>query len=85
VELFGEVSPAEELRGGDAETNARITTEILGGTDGPRRRIVVLNAALAIVAGDKAGRSARGSRGRGLHRQRSRPEEASGLIERSHS
>lgn len=55
VELFGEVSPAEELRGGDAETNARITMEILGGTDGPRRRIVVLNAALAIVAGDKAG------------------------------
>jgi anthranilate phosphoribosyltransferase len=54
LELFGEVSPAEALRGGDAEANARITTEILGGAAGARRRIVVLNAALAIVAGEKA-------------------------------
>ena len=54
LELFGEISPPEALRGGDAEANARITTEILGGEPGPRRRIVVLNAALAIIAGGKA-------------------------------
>jgi anthranilate phosphoribosyltransferase len=54
VELFGEVSSGAELLGGDAETNARLTTEILTGKPGARRRIVVLNAALAIVAGGKA-------------------------------
>jgi anthranilate phosphoribosyltransferase len=54
VELFGELSPPEALRGGDAEANARITMEILGGEGGPRRRICVLNAALAIVAGGRA-------------------------------
>jgi anthranilate phosphoribosyltransferase len=53
VELFGEVLPADDLRGGDAEMNARITAAVLGGEDGARRRIVVLNAALAIVAGGK--------------------------------
>jgi anthranilate phosphoribosyltransferase len=54
LELFGEVSAAGELLGGNAETNARITTEILSGENGARRRIVLLNAALAIVAGGKA-------------------------------
>jgi anthranilate phosphoribosyltransferase len=34
--------------------NARITREVLAGEDGPRRKIVALNAALAIVAGGKA-------------------------------
>ncbi|MEW6332963.1 MAG: anthranilate phosphoribosyltransferase [Thermodesulfobacteriota bacterium] len=54
-ELFGETYPAHDLRGGDAETNARITTEILSGErHGACRQIVVLNAALAIVAGGKA-------------------------------
>jgi anthranilate phosphoribosyltransferase len=54
VELFGGISDAGDLRGGDAETNARITMEILSGDPGGRRKIVVLNAALAIVAGGKA-------------------------------
>ena len=54
MDLFGTIDPAEELKGGDAGTNAAITTAILGGGDGARRRIVVLNAGLAIVAGGKA-------------------------------
>lgn len=55
MELFGRISDAADLRGGNAEANARITTEILSGEPGARREIVVLNAALAIVAGGKAG------------------------------
>ncbi|MDP1992197.1 MAG: anthranilate phosphoribosyltransferase, partial [Syntrophales bacterium] len=55
LDLFGETYPASDLRGGDAEANARITTEVLtGGRQGACRQIVVLNAALAIVAGGKA-------------------------------
>ena len=42
------------LTGGDASTNAEITKAVLSGDDGARRKIVVLNAALAIVAGGKA-------------------------------
>ena len=55
TDLFGDVVPHADLRGGDAAANARITTDILTGMDrGIRRRIVVLNAALAIVAGGRA-------------------------------
>jgi anthranilate phosphoribosyltransferase len=56
LDLFEETYPASDLRGGDAEANARITTEVLsGGQQGACRQIVVLNAALAIVAGGKTG------------------------------
>ena len=42
----------ESLRGGDPEENARITRAILTGKDrGPRRDVVLLNAAAALVAG----------------------------------
>jgi anthranilate phosphoribosyltransferase len=54
VDYFGEVFGGEALTGGDAAANAQITREILAGTDGSRRKIVVLNSALAIVAGGKA-------------------------------
>ncbi|MHB8772733.1 MAG: anthranilate phosphoribosyltransferase [Syntrophales bacterium] len=55
LELFGEAYPAADLKGGDAEANARITTEVLSGSrHGACRQIVLLNAALAIVAGGKA-------------------------------
>ena len=37
------------LRGGECETNAQILLEVLGGTPGPRRDIVVLNAAAGLV------------------------------------
>jgi anthranilate phosphoribosyltransferase len=43
-----------ELRGGDREENARIIREILGGAPGPRRDIVLVNAAAALVAGGRA-------------------------------
>ncbi|PKL58036.1 MAG: anthranilate phosphoribosyltransferase, partial [Methanomicrobiales archaeon HGW-Methanomicrobiales-5] len=40
----------EKLKGGTAEENAVITGNILQGETGPRRDIVLLNAALALVA-----------------------------------
>jgi len=45
----------EELSGGDASVNAMILLDILGGKDGPRRDIVLFNAAAAIYVADKAG------------------------------
>jgi anthranilate phosphoribosyltransferase len=42
----------DDLRGGDVETNAAIAREILAGGGGPRRDVVLLNAAAALeVAG----------------------------------
>jgi anthranilate phosphoribosyltransferase len=46
--------PAEALRGGDARQNADILRAVLQGERGPRRDIVLLNAAPAIVAGQGA-------------------------------
>ncbi len=40
----------DALAGGDAADNARITTEILRGAKGPRRDIVVVNAAVGLLA-----------------------------------
>ncbi len=42
------------ILGGTPEENSEITTNILKGTKGPKRDIVLLNAAAAIVAGGKA-------------------------------
>ena len=42
------------LVGGTAEENAQITLDILKGENGPRRDIVLLNAAATIAAGGKA-------------------------------
>lgn len=39
-----------DLRGGDAETNAEILRAVLSGEPGPRRDVVRLNAAAALVA-----------------------------------
>lgn len=44
----------EDLQGGDALTNAEIMLDILQGAHGPRRDIVVLNAAAALYAADYA-------------------------------
>jgi len=49
-----ERSSREDLLGGDASVNAGITEGILKGEKGPRRDIVVLNAAFALVAADQA-------------------------------
>jgi len=54
-DFFNESYSGESLRGGDATVNARITTDVLAGKDGACRQIVLLNAALAIMAGEKAG------------------------------
>jgi anthranilate phosphoribosyltransferase len=43
-----------DLRGGDREQNAQIIRAILDGEPGPRRDIVLMNAAAALVVGAKA-------------------------------
>ncbi|MEI7768895.1 MAG: anthranilate phosphoribosyltransferase [Chloroflexales bacterium] len=49
-------APQLDLRGGDVATNAAIVRAILSGEEaGPRRDVVLLNAAAALVAGDLAG------------------------------
>jgi len=54
VEVFGETYQGVDLIGGDASANAAITKNVLTGKDGACRRIVLLNAALALMAGGKA-------------------------------
>jgi anthranilate phosphoribosyltransferase len=54
VEIFGETYKGEELVGGDAAKNAQIVKAVLDGKDGACRKIVLLNASLAIMAGEKA-------------------------------
>jgi anthranilate phosphoribosyltransferase len=54
TDLMDEIYPGETLHGGDASVNARITTGVLTGKNGACRQIVLLNAAFAIVAADKA-------------------------------
>jgi anthranilate phosphoribosyltransferase len=46
--------PAKQLAGGTPQENAAITRDILQGRKGPKRDIVCLNAAPALVAGRKA-------------------------------
>lgn len=51
-----------DLKGGDKAENARIIRRILEGERGPKRDIVVMNAAAALVAGGKAADFAAGAR-----------------------
>jgi anthranilate phosphoribosyltransferase len=44
----------EDLLGGDAKANAAITVEVLKGQIGPRRDVVLLNAAAGLAASGKA-------------------------------
>jgi anthranilate phosphoribosyltransferase len=54
-EDFGlERAPLEAISGGDAAQNASLIRAILSGESGPRRDIVVVNAAAAIVASGRA-------------------------------
>jgi len=54
-EDFGvERAPLDAIAGGDAAHNAELIREILVGEKGPRRDIVVVNAAAAIVAAGRA-------------------------------
>ncbi len=48
------VSSMEDLKGGDAAANAALLKEVLGGQEGPKRDIVLLNSAAVIVAAGKA-------------------------------
>ncbi len=54
LRFMEEYAEAGALRGGEAPENAAILKAILGGEKGPKRDIVCLNAAAAIVAGGKA-------------------------------
>ena len=47
-------SSLQDLRGGDREENAAIVRHVLAAEAGPRRDIVLMNAAAAIVVGGKA-------------------------------
>ncbi len=53
-QFFGEPADPETMAGGDPAENAAITQGILAGEKGPRRHVVLINAAAALVA---AGRS----------------------------
>jgi anthranilate phosphoribosyltransferase len=52
--FFGDIFPGDALLGGDASVNAEITKSVLTGSSGACRNIVLLNAALAIIAGEMA-------------------------------
>ena len=43
-----------DLQGGDRQQNAQIIRDVLGGAEGARRDIVLMNAAAALVAGARA-------------------------------
>ena len=45
---------AEDLKGGDAKANAALTIEVLKGAKGPKRDIVLLNAAAGLAASGRA-------------------------------
>jgi len=47
-------SPIDTLRGGGAQTNAAILTDIFAGRPGPPRDVVLLNAAAVLVTADLA-------------------------------
>ena len=54
-ETFGvPVASAEDLKGADKEVNRDIALEVLRGGKGPRRDIVLVNSAVALVAAGKA-------------------------------
>ena len=48
--LENRVGRLEDLQGGDAAQNARIVSDVLAGNQGPKRDIVILNSAYALVA-----------------------------------
>ncbi len=50
AELGLSPSSQDDMRGGGPEENARIAREVLGGASGPRRDVVLLNAAAALQA-----------------------------------
>jgi anthranilate phosphoribosyltransferase len=60
-EQFGMKRAAmEDLRGGDAKANAKIVRDVLSGQKGPKRDVVLLNAAAALYLVGKAADMAEG-------------------------
>ena len=59
-QFFGEPADPEALTGGDPEKNADVTLKILDGEKGPRRDVVLINSAAALVAAGKAEKLADG-------------------------
>lgn len=53
-QFFGSRADAAELLGGNPEENAAITRKILNGEKGPKRNVILLNTAAALVAAGKA-------------------------------
>lgn len=51
---FGELASADDMIGGTPQENAAITKSILGGKKGPKRNVILINTAAALVAADKA-------------------------------
>jgi anthranilate phosphoribosyltransferase len=50
TELGIKRAPVDAVRGGGPEQNAQLAREVLGGAKGPRRDVVLLNAAAALMA-----------------------------------
>jgi anthranilate phosphoribosyltransferase len=46
-------SDVKWLKGGDAEQNAKMLSDVLSGVPGPQRDVAVLNAAAGLLAGDR--------------------------------
>jgi anthranilate phosphoribosyltransferase len=53
-QLLGRQADPEDMVGGDPEVNANITRRILDGEKGPKRDVVVVNTAGALIAAGKA-------------------------------
>jgi anthranilate phosphoribosyltransferase len=54
ADYFGRIDTLDSIRGGDPVVNAQIAKDVLSGKNGACRNVVLINAALAIVAGEKA-------------------------------
>ena len=61
-DYVGTTYPLDAIRGGDPSENAQITRDVLTGKTGACRDVVLLNAGLAMVAGEKAADLAEGVR-----------------------
>ncbi len=54
VDFFGNYADPESIKGGDSVLNAEIVKSVLKGEKGPRRNIVLINSAAALVAAGAA-------------------------------
>jgi anthranilate phosphoribosyltransferase len=53
-QFFGEKADPESISGGDAQENAAIIEGIFRGEKGPKRNVILVNSAAALVAAEKA-------------------------------